>query len=181
MALTVKGELLRVHGDDAGARQSYEQSMALARAAGDDEHVGMGLSNLSFLADHAGDHVEARRLGCEALRLSWRVGRRYAAAQAVSNLAGAELGLGRPERAARLIGAADEAMRVLGGTRHQGDISEHERVRAGLRAALGDDALDRLVAEGAASSLDEAVALALREPEASEASELSEAPEATGG
>jgi DNA-binding winged helix-turn-helix (wHTH) protein len=166
LALTVKGELTRVHGDDAAARPIYEESLALARAAGDDEHAAMGLGNLSFLADHAGDHVEARRLGCEALRLTWRFGRRYAAAQAVSLLAGPELGLGRPERAARLIGAADEALRVLGGARHQGDLSEYERVTGGLRAALGDAALRRLRAEGAGSSLDDAVALALSEPEA---------------
>jgi hypothetical protein len=131
---------------------------------GDDEHVAMGLNNLGFLADHAGDHAEARRLGCEALRLSWRLGQRYAAAQSVSNLAGPELGLGRPERAARLIGAADEALRVLGGTRHQGDLSEHERVVTGLRAALGDAALHRLQDEGARLTLDAAVALALDEP-----------------
>ena len=164
LGLTVKGELSRVHGDDALARTIYEESLALARAVGDGEHVAMCLNNLSFLADHAGDHTEARRLGCEALRLSWRLGRRYAAAQAVSNLAGPELGLGRPERAARFIGAADEALRVLGGTRHQGDLSEHERVVTGLRAALGDATLGRLRGEGARSSLEEAVALALSEP-----------------
>jgi predicted ATPase/DNA-binding winged helix-turn-helix (wHTH) protein len=164
LALTVKGELTRVHGDDAVAREAYEQSMVLALAAGDDEHVSMCLGNLSFLAEHAGDHREARRLGCEALRLTWRLGRRYASALAVSILAGSELELGRPERAARLVGAADEALRVLGGTRHQGDLSEHERVLAGLRSALGDAALERLRAEGARSSLDEAVALALSEP-----------------
>jgi len=166
LALTVKGELTRVHGDDARARAVYEESLAVARAAGDAEHVSMCLNNLGFLANHAGDHVEARRLGCEALRLSWRIGRRYTAAQAVSNLAGAELGLERPERAARLIGAADEAMRVLGGARHQGDLSEHETVVTALRAALGDEELSRLRAEGARTSLDDAVALALSEPTA---------------
>jgi predicted ATPase/DNA-binding winged helix-turn-helix (wHTH) protein len=166
MAVTVRGELTRVHGDDAAARAAYEESMALARAGHDDEHVSMCLGNLSFLAEHAGDHVEARRLGREALRLCWRLGRRYASAQGVSILAGAELGLGHPERSARLVGAADEALRVLGGTRHQGDVSEHERVLAALRAALGDAELDRLRAEGAELALDEAVALALGEPAA---------------
>src|SRR4030095_8887047 len=44
LALTVKGELTRVHGDDARARAVYEESLALARAAGDDEHVSMCLN-----------------------------------------------------------------------------------------------------------------------------------------
>jgi hypothetical protein len=40
-------------------------------------------------------------------------------------------------RAARLLGAAEEALRVLGGHLAQGDISEHARTVEGLRAALG--------------------------------------------
>jgi predicted ATPase/DNA-binding winged helix-turn-helix (wHTH) protein len=167
LALTVKGELARVHGDDAVARTLYEESLALARSAGDDELVGMCLANLGFIAQHAGDHAEALRLGRESLRLAWRYGRRYLATQAISNMAGGELGLGHVERAARLVGAGDEAMRALGGARHQGDVSEHEALIAGLRAALGDTALERLRREGAALSLDDAVALALSEPPAS--------------
>ena len=83
------------------------------------------------------------------------------AAWTVSELAGPELGLGRPERAARLIGAADEALRA---SRHPGDVGEHEQVLAAVRQKLGDDELRRLLAEGAQMSLDEAVKLALYEP-----------------
>ena len=140
-----KGELTRLHGDDATALTAYEEGLALAVAAGDEELVSCCLGNLSFLAEHIGDNAEARRLGCEALRLSWGLGRRHTAAQAISLLAGPELGLGRPERASRLIGAADEAFRILSATRHPGDRSEHERVVAGLRRALGDDTYRDLV------------------------------------
>ena len=160
-ALIVKGEVTRVQGDHAVALAVYEEGMALAVAAGDEELVSMCLGNLSFLADHRGDYPEAHRLGCEALRLCCRLGRRNTATQAVSLLAGPELGLGRPERAAQLIGAADEAFRVLSGTRHPGDRSEHERVVVGLRQALGDDTFRDLYAQGAHLSLDEAIDLAL--------------------
>ena len=163
--LVGKGELTRVQGDDATALEVYEEGLALAAASGDEEFVGMCLGNLSFLADHAGNHAEAHRLACEALRISWRLGRRHTAAQAVSLLAGPELGLGRPERAARLIGAADEAFRVLSATRHPGDRSEHERVVAGLRRALGDDTFHDAYTQGTHLSLGEAVDLALAEPD----------------
>jgi hypothetical protein len=82
-------------------------------------------------------------------------------AWSVSELAGPELGLGRPERGALLVGAADHALEMLGVTRHPGDRPEHERVVAGLRAALGEEAFTRLRAQGAELSLPEAVALAL--------------------
>jgi predicted ATPase/DNA-binding winged helix-turn-helix (wHTH) protein len=163
-ALNVKGELARVNGDDELALDAYLEGRDLAIAAGDDAHLSAFLANLSYLANHRGHHDEARRLGCAALRLCRSLGRRMMAAWTVSELAGPELALGRPERAARLVGAADEALRVLGAPRHPGDVDEHERVVADLRGALGDDELQRLFAEGAELSLDEAVALALDEP-----------------
>jgi len=85
------------------------------------------------------------------------------AAWTVSELAGPEHGLGHSERGAVLIGAADDALRVLGSRRHPGDLPEYHRVVAGIRAALGDERFERLYAEGARLSLEDAVALALDE------------------
>jgi hypothetical protein len=119
------------------------------------------LANLAYLADHRGDYDTALRLGRDALRLCWSLGRRMMAAWTVSELAGPELGLGRAEHGARLVGAADEALRVLGLTRHPGDVPEHARVVAGLRVALGDDEYRARYEEGGRLRLDEAVALAL--------------------
>ena len=57
------------------------------------------------------------------------------AAWTVSQLAGPEHALGRPELGAVLVGAGDEALRVLGARRHPGDVPEHDRVVAALRSA----------------------------------------------
>ena len=62
-----------------------------------------------------------------------------------------------------LVGAGDEALRVLGARRHPGDLPEHERVVAGIRAALGEEQYARLYARGASMSLDEVLALVLDE------------------
>jgi hypothetical protein len=86
------------------------------------------------------------------------------AAWTVSELAGPELGLGRPDRAARLVGAADEALRRLGAERHPGDRPEHERVMAELARQVPPRELEGLMREGASLTLEEAVALALGEP-----------------
>lgn len=160
-ALNVRGELTRVHGDDAAARAVYEEARALTSAYGDAQHVGMLDGSLAFIAEHEGRFAEAHRLATDALRLEWSLGRRLTSAWGVSLLAGPELGLGRPERSARLIGASDEAVRQMGVALAQGDQPEHDRVVAGVRAALGDEAYARLYAEGARLSLDEAVDLAL--------------------
>ena len=159
--LNVRGELTRVAGHDALARAAYEEGLELSDAAGDESYVSVFLANLSYLADHRGEYDEARRLDREALRICWSHGRRLMAAWTVSELAGPEHGLGRSERGAVLIGAADDALRVLGSRRHPGDLPEYHRVVAGIRAALGDERYAQLYAEGARMSLEEAVALAL--------------------
>jgi predicted ATPase len=161
--LNVRGELSRVAGDDALARAAYEEGLELSEAAGDESYVSVLLANLSYLADHRGEYDEARRLDREALRICWSHGRRLMAAWTVSELAGPEHGLGRSERGAALIGAADDALRVLGSRRHPGDLPEYHRVVVALRAALGDERYERLYAEGARMSLEDAVALALDE------------------
>jgi predicted ATPase/DNA-binding winged helix-turn-helix (wHTH) protein len=160
-ALNVMGELRRVNGDDDAARAAYEEGLAVALAMGDTQHIAALTGCLSFLAEHAGDHVEARRLAVEAVRLCWSAGRRATTAECLAQIAGPDLGLGHPARAARWLGAAEEALRVLGGHFAAGDVPEHDRVVAALRAALGQDELDRLWAEGAGLSLEEAVDLAL--------------------
>jgi predicted ATPase/DNA-binding SARP family transcriptional activator len=162
-SLNIKGELARVQGDDDTAYAAYAEGHDLAAAAHDRAHLSVFLANLSYLADHRGDYLESRHLGCESLRMSWALGRRMMSAWSVSELAGPELGLGRPERGAVLVGAADHALEMLGVTRHPGDRPEHRRVVAGLRAALGEATFAPLRAKGAELSLPEAVALALSE------------------
>jgi predicted ATPase len=163
-ALNMKGELARVHGDDVLALAAYEEGRALAAATHDDANLAIFLGNLSFLAEHRGEYQEARRLSLAALRLRWSLGRRMMAGWALAELAGAELGLGRAELSARLIGAADDSLTLAGVDRHPCDVPEYDRVVAGLRQELGEDQFDRLRSEGASLSLDDAVALALTEP-----------------
>lgn len=160
-ALNMKGELARVHGDDDLALAAYEEGRDLAAAERDDGYLAIFLGNLSFLADHRGDYQEARRLSLEAVTLGWSLGRRMMAGWRLAQLAGAELGLGRPERSALLIGAADHALSLAGVDRHPCDVPEYERVVAGLQDQLGVDDFTRLRSEGATMSLDDAVALAL--------------------
>jgi tetratricopeptide (TPR) repeat protein len=164
-ALNVLGELARVRGDDDLALTAYEEGRDLAIAAGDAAHLTVFIANLSYLADHRGDFQEAREANCEALVMCRALGRRMMAAWTLSELAGPEVGLGRPERGALFVGAADAALRALGVGRHPGDRSEHDRVVASLDGALGEQRSRALQARGARMSLDEAIDLALTEDE----------------
>lgn len=79
----------------------------------------------------------------------------------ISEMAGPEVALGRPERAALLLGAAEAALSGLGGARQPGDVHEHEAVVQRVRAALSDRRFAELTAQGARMSLEEAADLAL--------------------
>lgn len=162
--LNIKGEIARVHGDDDAAGAAYEAALQAARNSGDRGTVARVLGNLAYVARHRGAHDEAQRLGREALRTSWKVGLRKMAALGVSELGGAELGLGRAERAARLIGAADVALEMLGADRDPGDRPEHDAIVEELERALGGHKSAALQAEGAAMTLEDAVRYALDDP-----------------
>jgi non-specific serine/threonine protein kinase len=164
-ALNVRGELTRIAGHDDEARAAYEEGRDLSIAAGDDAHLSVFLANLSYISEHEGDYEESGRLARESLRLAWSQGRRLMSAWTVDKLAGPELWLGRPERAVLLLGASDQALGLLGVGLHPGDQPEHDRVVAALRESLGPQRYDQLHREGAAMSLDEAVALALLDPD----------------
>jgi hypothetical protein len=160
--LNMKGELARVAGDDDLALEAYQEGHDLAVAAGDVEVVPLFLGNLSFLADHRGDHAESLRLSREAVQRSWVLGRRMMAAGILSQLAGAvHLALSQPDLAARLIGASDQALSTLDVDRHPCDVPEYDRIMSSLLEGLGPTELGRLRHEGTRLSLDDAVELAL--------------------
>jgi predicted ATPase/DNA-binding SARP family transcriptional activator len=159
--LNIRGELTRVAGRHGEAREAYEEGLQISGDLGDDMYVSVFLSNLSYLANHRGDAEEARRLTHQALRMCWSQGRRLMAAWTISQLAGPEHALGRSELGAVLVGAGDEALRVLGARRHPGDVPEHDRVVAALRADLGAERFEELRAHGARLTLDQVLARVL--------------------
>jgi predicted ATPase/DNA-binding SARP family transcriptional activator len=159
--LCIKGELARVHGDDATAHAVYEESLRHSDAVDDQMMRSMLFANLGYLAQHRGDAAESLRLHRASVQLAWSTGRRLIAAWVLAEVAGPLLALGRPELGARLVGASDRALRDLGAGRAPGDQPEHDQVVRALREALGGETYERATAEGARLSLDEAAELAL--------------------
>ena len=159
--LNIQGEFARATGDDDAARVAYEEVASLAERIGDLTHLSIALANLSFVACHEGRHHDGRRIARRALTICSGEGRRLLAAWSVSELAGPACGLGEPELAARLLGASEQAMEILGGRRYPPDVGEHERIVADVVAALGREHFDELRAEGTRLTLDEAIRLAL--------------------
>lgn len=157
----VQGELARLIGDDVLARRSYQEALTILRDIGDTDNAPRLQANLAFIATHDGDHDTALALVHDALAGAWKLGKRVLVAQLLGEAATPETHLGRPERAAQLIGASDAALARFGAARQPTDEVEHEATVQRLTALLGTDRLDELRADGARLSLDDAVDLAL--------------------
>jgi hypothetical protein len=108
----------------------------------------VSLSELGFIAEQRGDPAAARSWHTQSLTAALALGDPQAVAQALTGLAGAHALGGRPDRAVRLLGAADAAWHPPGASHPPGaraDVgadsdsdSDVRRITAATRQALGE-------------------------------------------
>ncbi|WP_460332990.1 BTAD domain-containing putative transcriptional regulator [Actinoallomurus acanthiterrae] len=98
------------------------------------------LAQLGFIAEQRGDHDAALRLHREGYAAARAIADPRAIALALEGLAGAETGLGRPERAAAILGAAAATRASVGAPLPPGERGDVDRITGAVRAMLGDEA-----------------------------------------
>lgn len=158
MPLHMRAEATRLRGDLAAARPLYEQSLALNTELEDERMVCVELHNIAYVDLADGDLATAEQRFRESLTMTQRLtgGMRIPCLLGLGAVAAAR---GDGTRAGLLVAAGEAAMRAAGEVVDPADEPELRRSTARARAALGADA-DRVWTEGAALTLDEAVALA---------------------
>lgn len=118
---------------------------------------------LGYTADAAGDLAAARANFAECLRIVGELGHKLITCGCLGGLAIAAVTDGRPERAAKLFGAATAIRRTINAN-HSALVQEAQSNGAtAARQVLGEQAFARAFATGEALTLDEARALAERE------------------
>jgi tetratricopeptide (TPR) repeat protein len=152
-------------GDYAGAVRLSEQALAINRELGNVNWESHNLHMLGNAARHAGDLAEALRQYARALVIISDLGVRIETAANIREMASIAAAENRAARAARLWGAADrlsenEAAHRLAGERRRSGLEI-----AATRSSMGDAAFDAAWREGRAMTMEQAVALALAEPE----------------
>jgi tetratricopeptide (TPR) repeat protein len=98
------------------------------------------LSELGFIAEQRGEAAVARSWHLQGLTAAQELGDPQAVAQALIGLAGAQALDGQPNRAARLLGAADAAWHPAGTHLLSSDSPDVTRITAVTRHALGEAA-----------------------------------------
>ena len=155
------GNLARSQVDFARARECYQQSLALYQELEDQAMVTYPMFGLGEVAYRLDDYILARSLYRQSLALRYEVGEKLPLPRNLEGLGQLDRMEGRPERAARLFGAA-EALREGQGMKLNPEYhAEYAREIAALRAALGEAAYEAAWAAGRALTPEQAAALAL--------------------
>jgi predicted ATPase/class 3 adenylate cyclase len=147
-------------GNPAASVQIFEKAAAIFEELGDRWELTETTVGLANATRFSGDRERARDYYLQGLDLMMEAGNRPLTTGILFLLAGLESEMGRHERATRLHGAAVSAREVTGavttpvGVRLMGDPV------GAARQAIGDEAVDRALAEGSAMDRFAAIAYA---------------------
>jgi hypothetical protein len=164
---------------DGDATVYLQRAVPLIRQLDQPYHSMLLRADLGLAAILAGDTEAARNAFREELTLARELVVPPAVSHALIGLAAVAAVDDEPERAARLVGAAS--------AHHRGDSGDatgagklDAAILAPARTRFGADAWDAVLREGAALSLDEAIADALHDPRQQARSPTSDLPAQAG-
>ena len=157
-ALATLAEVLREQGDAASAQAHAKRALETSERAGNPWNSASAREVLGRLATARGSWTEAEELLHDALASRAQAQVRLHLPQTLDALAEVAAGLESYEEAARLLAAAERSRADLGLVRWPPDQPRMRALTEALRAELGDEAFGAAHAEGAALTLEEAVA-----------------------
>ena len=150
-------------GDFERALELNGEALAIERERGSLLGVQIGTTDRAEIMIARGDSQQARRLYAESLRLGQQIGMMREVGDCIAMLAMLTGVSGDLERASRLIGASQRLQRSLNYFLLPVMGSHYEQSVSAIREELGTERFDALVAEGAAMSMNDAIALALQD------------------
>jgi hypothetical protein len=121
------------------------------------------LTRLGSIVCETGEDARASELYRESLEVIQRFGFRVETVACLEGFARVAVMQGRPERAARLLGASTTLREEMSTPLSPVAQADHDHATNAAYAALNEDALAAAWAEGGAMSFEEAIAAALDE------------------
>jgi Tetratricopeptide repeat len=140
---------------------SYEESLLLFRELEDQTGMALALQTIGNVACEQHDYTRAQMCFNESLGLFRALGSKPRIAESLEGVAWMAACLGRPERAARLFGAAAAVHEAGDQDMDSRDHAEHTCDVAAVRAQLDDASFTAAWAAGRAMALEQAIAYAL--------------------
>ncbi|HEX5809103.1 MAG TPA: hypothetical protein VFY25_10595, partial [Anaerolineales bacterium] len=150
-------------GDLVTARASFLQSAGDARKAGNKRLMYSCYSELAHVLRENGEVEEPLAIYRDLLPKWKDLGHRAAVAHELECIAYILARKKKPERAAAILGAADRLRVLIESSPTPMEQAEYDREIATIRRNAGDQRFEQAWAEGQLLSLDDAIALAIRE------------------
>jgi hypothetical protein len=145
------------------ARAGFRESAEIARKMGNKRIVYSSESELAHVLREHGELDEPLSIYRDLLPKWKDLGHRAAVAHELECIAYILTRKEEPERAATLLGAAEEIRRVIDTPRTSNEELEYEREVNALREMLGETSTRKKWDEGRAMTMEQAIALALEE------------------
>jgi DNA-binding CsgD family transcriptional regulator len=161
--LNFLGDLARSQENDATATARYEDALTLLRGQDLTGTVPSLLHNLGYLALRRDDTRRSLRLFRESLAMFRDQGDLRGVADCLDGLAGVQVAMKQPERAAQLLGAAEALRGSAGGSIWPANVVDRERILTQVRGSLEQSKLASAWADGRLLRPEQAVAEALAE------------------
>jgi non-specific serine/threonine protein kinase len=154
--------LVALHQSDfTRATSLHEESLHIMREFGDKWGIAIALHYLGLAARHRGDYAKAAAWLHQSLTLSRALNHKREIAETLEGLAGVAIAQQAPERAARVLGAAEVLRETIAVPLTPAERVDYERVVVLTQTALGRDVFAAAWATGRAMMLEEAIEYAL--------------------
>src|SRR5262249_6474567 len=148
-------------GDYGRAARFYDESLVMLRRLGNKHAMAYTLHDLGYVAHKERDHVRAAACFAESLALFRELGNKLGIALCLASVAGVVEVHGHLEQAARLFGAVEALLEVIGATLPPIDRAEYEHNVAAVRARLDTATFEAAWAAGRALTIEQAIAEAI--------------------
>jgi predicted ATPase/DNA-binding CsgD family transcriptional regulator len=159
-ALNVLGELWRMQGNYKAAKSFYAEGLALSQETGESFRQATFYGNLGFIAYHQNQYQLAVKYVQQSLTIFDELDTPIGGIE-LSILAGATAALGDPSKAARLIGAADAQMDIIGVDLQPPDRQDVQLIVESIQQTMGKEEYLQAWEDGYAMTTQQVIALAL--------------------
>jgi predicted ATPase/class 3 adenylate cyclase len=157
----VQGEVARAKGDLEQARAAYQTDLAESEASSSPRIQALALRGLADVAIAESDLSRAAALNARSLALRAQIADSLGIANSLESIAAAVVASDRHQRAARLLGAAQQLRATLGAVCSPREERELNPIRTAIADKLGTDLAERELSAGRQLTTAEAIDLAL--------------------
>ena len=168
------GELAIRQRQYENATHLLEEGLAIRKKHGHKWGIGASLGSLGWVALLQHDIHQMKKWLGESLAIRMEIGDKGGIAWCLEKLAEVKKDQGQFESAVKIFGHAEALRTPIGSVIDPADQADYNRIIAGLRTALGEEAFAAAWEMGAAMHLEEVIEFALAEPESSSESTRAE-------